>query len=116
MKHDPSFQPGDQRDHHTAKKKPKNKPAHDDVTRKAYTISQQGGHLVIERRYGLVRRPQYTGLFIALFDEGIVHWMKHSLMMVVGCGLALLLIFLLPAMGLGSGWLLPPDVLRHAQR
>jgi len=30
--------------------------------------------------------------------------MKHTLMMVIGCGLALLLIFLLPAMGLGSGW------------
>lgn len=27
-------------------------------------------------------------------------------MMVVGCGLALLLIFLLPALGLGSGWML----------
>jgi uncharacterized protein involved in cysteine biosynthesis len=32
--------------------------------------------------------------------------MKHILMMVVGCGLALLLIFLLPALGLGSGWVL----------
>lgn len=32
--------------------------------------------------------------------------MKHTLMMVAGCGLALLLIFLLPAMGLGSGWVL----------
>jgi hypothetical protein len=32
--------------------------------------------------------------------------MKHTLMMVVGCGLALLLIFLLPAMGLGIGWVL----------
>lgn len=32
--------------------------------------------------------------------------MKHMLMMVIGCGLALLLIFLLPAMGLGSGWML----------
>jgi uncharacterized protein involved in cysteine biosynthesis len=31
---------------------------------------------------------------------------KHTLMMVTGCGLALLLIFLLPAMGLGSGWVL----------
>ncbi len=31
---------------------------------------------------------------------------KHLLMMVVGCGLALLLIFLLPALGLGSGWVL----------
>ena len=24
--------------------------------------------------YGLVRHPQYTGLFIVLFGEGIVHW------------------------------------------
>lgn len=24
--------------------------------------------------YGLVRHPQYTGLFIALFGEGVVHW------------------------------------------
>jgi|AntRauTorckE6833_2_1112554.scaffolds.fasta_scaffold77018_1 cell division protein FtsW (lipid II flippase) len=32
--------------------------------------------------------------------------MKHILMMVIGCALALLLIFLLPAMGLGSNWVL----------
>ncbi len=32
--------------------------------------------------------------------------MKLSLMMLVGCGLSLLLIFLLPAMGLGNGWIL----------
>lgn len=32
--------------------------------------------------------------------------MKHILMMVIGCALALLLIFLLPAIGLGSGWVL----------
>lgn len=32
--------------------------------------------------------------------------MKHILTMVIGCALALLLIFLLPAMGLGSGWVL----------
>ncbi len=30
--------------------------------------------------------------------------MKHILLMVIGCALALLLIFFLPAMGLGSGW------------
>jgi protein-S-isoprenylcysteine O-methyltransferase Ste14 len=24
--------------------------------------------------YGLVRHPQYTGLFLALFGEGMVHW------------------------------------------
>jgi len=32
--------------------------------------------------------------------------MKHLLMMVIGCGLALLLIFLLPALGMDSGWVL----------
>lgn len=32
--------------------------------------------------------------------------MKHILMMVIGCALALLLIFLLPAAGLDSGWIL----------
>ena len=32
--------------------------------------------------------------------------MKHTLMMVMGCVLALLLIFLLPALGLGGGWVL----------
>ena len=32
--------------------------------------------------------------------------MKHILIMVIGCVLALLLIFLLPAMNLGSGWML----------
>lgn len=30
--------------------------------------------------------------------------MKHILIMLLGCALALLLIFLLPALGLGSGW------------
>jgi protein-S-isoprenylcysteine O-methyltransferase Ste14 len=24
--------------------------------------------------YGFVRHPQYTGLFVALFGEGVVHW------------------------------------------
>lgn len=24
--------------------------------------------------YSLVRHPQYTGLFVALFGEGVVHW------------------------------------------
>ncbi len=32
--------------------------------------------------------------------------MKQIFIMVLGCGLALLLIFLLPALGLGSGWVL----------
>jgi len=30
--------------------------------------------LVTDGLYSLVRHPQYTGLFIALFGEGIVHW------------------------------------------
>lgn len=30
--------------------------------------------LANDRLYALVRHPQYTGLFIALFGEGIVHW------------------------------------------
>lgn len=30
--------------------------------------------LVTDGLYGLVRHPQYTGLFIALFGEGVVHW------------------------------------------
>lgn len=30
--------------------------------------------LAITGLYGLVRHPQYTGLFIGLFGEGIVHW------------------------------------------
>lgn len=36
--------------------------------------ARQGNRLVTDRLYGLVRHPQYTGLFIALFGEGIVHW------------------------------------------
>ena len=30
--------------------------------------------LVNNKLYGLVRHPQYTGLFIGLFGEGVVHW------------------------------------------
>lgn len=30
--------------------------------------------LVTEGLYALMRHPQYTGLFIALFGEGVVHW------------------------------------------
>ena len=30
--------------------------------------------LVTDGLYGYVRHPQYTGLFIALFGEGIIHW------------------------------------------
>nr|WP_299246416.1 isoprenylcysteine carboxylmethyltransferase family protein [uncultured Halomonas sp.] len=31
-------------------------------------------HLVTGGLYALVRHPQYTGLFVALFGEGVVHW------------------------------------------
>lgn len=30
--------------------------------------------LAQERLYALIRHPQYTGLFIGLFGEGVVHW------------------------------------------
>ena len=30
--------------------------------------------LAMDGLYGLVRHPQYTGLFIGLFGEGVVHW------------------------------------------
>ena len=36
--------------------------------------ARQENRLITDRLYGLVRHPQYTGLFIALFGEGIVHW------------------------------------------
>lgn len=36
--------------------------------------ARKENRLVTDRLYGLVRHPQYTGLFIALFGEGIVHW------------------------------------------
>ncbi|RQW84228.1 MAG: isoprenylcysteine carboxylmethyltransferase family protein [Methylococcus sp.] len=36
--------------------------------------AQKEKRLVTDRLYGLVRHPQYTGLFIALFGESIVHW------------------------------------------
>ena len=32
------------------------------------------GRLATDQLYGLVRHPQYTGLFIGLFGEGVVHW------------------------------------------
>lgn len=32
------------------------------------------GRLATHGLYGLVRHPQYLGLFIALFGEGVVHW------------------------------------------
>jgi protein-S-isoprenylcysteine O-methyltransferase Ste14 len=36
--------------------------------------ARKENRLVIDGLYGLVRHPQYTGLFIALFGEGVVHW------------------------------------------
>jgi protein-S-isoprenylcysteine O-methyltransferase Ste14 len=36
--------------------------------------AQHENRLIADHLYGLVRHPQYTGLFIALFGEGIVHW------------------------------------------
>lgn len=41
--------------------------------RQVYRAHQEK-RIVKEGLYGLVRHPQYTGLFIALFGEGIVHW------------------------------------------
>ncbi|MEO8169184.1 MAG: isoprenylcysteine carboxylmethyltransferase family protein [bacterium] len=36
--------------------------------------ARQQNRLAMDGLYGLVRHPQYTGLFIALFGEGVVHW------------------------------------------
>jgi protein-S-isoprenylcysteine O-methyltransferase Ste14 len=36
--------------------------------------AQRENRLITNRLYSLVRHPQYTGLFIALFGEGVVHW------------------------------------------
>jgi protein-S-isoprenylcysteine O-methyltransferase Ste14 len=36
--------------------------------------ARQEDRLVTTGLYGLVRHPQYTGLFIGLFGEGVVHW------------------------------------------
>lgn len=36
--------------------------------------ARQEHRLITDRLYGLVRHPQYTGLFIGIFGEGIVHW------------------------------------------
>lgn len=41
--------------------------------RELYRARQQN-RLVTGGLYGLVRHPQYTGLFIGLFGEGVVHW------------------------------------------
>ena len=36
--------------------------------------ARQEDRLVTDGLYGYVRHPQYTGLFLALFGEGVVHW------------------------------------------
>jgi len=36
--------------------------------------ARQENRLVTDGLYAYVRHPQYTGLFIALFGEGVVHW------------------------------------------
>jgi len=36
--------------------------------------ARQENRLVTDRLYGLARHPQYTGLFMALGGEGLVHW------------------------------------------
>lgn len=36
--------------------------------------AQQDDQLVTNGLYSVVRHPQYTGLFIALFGEGVIHW------------------------------------------
>jgi len=36
--------------------------------------ARQHDQLVTTGLYSLVRHPQYTGLFIGLFGEGVVHW------------------------------------------
>jgi protein-S-isoprenylcysteine O-methyltransferase Ste14 len=36
--------------------------------------ARQENRLVTDRLYAFVRHPQYFGLFIALFGEGVVHW------------------------------------------
>lgn len=41
--------------------------------REVYRANKQG-HLATEGPYSVVRHPQYTGIFLALFGEGIVHW------------------------------------------
>jgi protein-S-isoprenylcysteine O-methyltransferase Ste14 len=36
--------------------------------------ARQENKLVTDGLYALTRHPQYTGLFIALFGQGVVHW------------------------------------------
>jgi protein-S-isoprenylcysteine O-methyltransferase Ste14 len=41
--------------------------------RELYKAHQQK-RLATDGLYGIVRHPQYTGLFLGLFGEGVVHW------------------------------------------
>ncbi len=41
--------------------------------REVYQANRQG-RLATGGPYALVRHPQYTGIFLALFGEGVVHW------------------------------------------
>jgi len=36
--------------------------------------AHEEGRLATDGLYGLVRHPQYSGLFLGLFGEGVVHW------------------------------------------
>ncbi|OGG50435.1 isoprenylcysteine carboxyl methyltransferase [Candidatus Kaiserbacteria bacterium RIFCSPHIGHO2_01_FULL_54_36b] len=36
--------------------------------------ARKENRLATDGLYGLVRHPQYTGLFVGLFGEGVVHW------------------------------------------
>ena len=37
-------------------------------------VAHREGRLATDGLYGVVRHPQYTGIFLAIFGEGIVHW------------------------------------------
>jgi methanethiol S-methyltransferase len=41
--------------------------------REIYRANKQG-YLATQGAYALVRHPQYTGIFLILFGEGVVHW------------------------------------------
>lgn len=41
--------------------------------REVYRAHRQG-RLATDGLYGVVRHPQYTGIFLALFGEGVLHW------------------------------------------
>lgn len=36
--------------------------------------AQKEGRLTVGGPYAVVRHPQYTGIFLAVFGEGVVHW------------------------------------------